>query len=239
MAESYQGNTEFQPDFESEGEGAGCQNPALIMPENENISDDAVTNSWNEQIISFFDRMAPEWDRRMVKDDAKINLILDAAGVKKGSVVLDVACGTGILFPYFLERNVSHVIGVDISPGMAHIAAGKFQDPRIEVICGNIETIPVRMLCDCCVIYNALPHFENPQRLVSRLVGWLNPGGRLTVAHGMGLEALQRHHAGQARNVSRRMPSADELAQLLSPWLSVDVRISDNEKYIVSGIVSK
>ena len=141
-----------------------------------------------KEIIAYFDRCAPQWDARMVTDDGKINGILDAAGVREHDVVLDVACGTGVLFPYYLNRNVARVIGVDISPEMAKIAASKLHDPRIEVLCGDMETIPVRMQCDCCVIYNAFPHFEEPERLVERLAQWVKPGGRLTVAHSMGLE---------------------------------------------------
>ena len=94
----------------------------------------------------------------------------------------------------------------------------KWMTPRVEVICGDIETIPVRRRCDCCVVYNAFPHFEDPLRLVARLVRWLKPGGRLTVAHGMSLEALQRHHTGGAAHVSRAMLSVEELAAVLAPW---------------------
>ena len=43
-----------------------------------------------KEIAAFFDRMAPEWDANMIKSDEKINFILDAAGVKENSVVLDV-----------------------------------------------------------------------------------------------------------------------------------------------------
>ena len=69
-----------------------------------------------KEIIAYFDRCAPQWDARMVTDDGKINGILDAAGVREHDVVLDVACGAGVLFPYYLNRNVARVIGVDISP---------------------------------------------------------------------------------------------------------------------------
>ncbi|HHW11604.1 MAG TPA: class I SAM-dependent methyltransferase [Firmicutes bacterium] len=192
-------------------------------------------DSWNQRVISFFDRMAPEWDARMIIDEAKLSFILDAAGVRKGAVVLDVACGTGVLFPYYLRRNVARVIGVDISAEMVRIAAQKVADPRFEVICGDIQRIPVRSDCDCCVIYNAFPHFEDPRRLVASLARWLKPGGRLTVAHSMGLEALRRHHAGSAAHVSREMLSAEELAAVLAPWFAVDTMIADREKYIVSG----
>lgn len=172
----------------------------------------------------------------MVTDDQKIELILSAAEVCANQVVLDVACGTGVLFPYYLRRNVSRVIGVDISPEMARIASSKFRDPKITVICADVETLAVAELCDCCVIYNAFPHFEDPARLIARLAQWVKPGGRITVAHGMSLQALHRHHAGRAEHVSRPMLPPQELSRLLAPWFCADTLISDEEKYIVSGI---
>lgn len=191
-------------------------------------------NSWKREVVTFFDRLAPEWDARMVADEAKINLILDMAGVSTDAVVLDVACGTGVLFPYYLRRKVARVIGVDISPAMARLAATKSSDPRIEVICGDVEMIPVHQLCDCGVIYNAFPHFEDPPRLIAVLARWLKPDGRLTIAHGMSLTALRRHHA-RCEHVSREMLAANEMAEVLAPWFEVDTKISDGEKYIVSG----
>ncbi|HEY8392245.1 MAG: class I SAM-dependent methyltransferase [Firmicutes bacterium] len=190
---------------------------------------------WKHQVATFFDRLAPEWDARTVIDEAKINYILDAAGVKENTVVLDVACGTGVLFPYYLRRDVTQVIGVDISAGMARLAAKKVDDPRFMVICGDIEVLPVRRFCDCCVVYNAFPHFEDPPRLINRLAQWLKPGGRLAVAHSMGLEALRRHHTKGAAHVSREMLSTDKMAELLAPWFEVDTKIADQEKYLVSG----
>lgn len=192
-------------------------------------------NSWKHEVATFFDRLAPQWDARMVTDEAKIKFILDAAEVKENAVVLDVACGTGVLFPYYLRRNVAHVVGVDISAEMARLAAKKVNDPRFEVIRGDIEVIPVHRFCDCGVIYNAFPHFEDPPRLIARLARWLKPNGRLTVAHGMSLEALRRHHLKSAKHVSREMLPVDELAKVLFPWFEVDTAVADREKYIVSG----
>ena len=187
-------------------------------------------------LISFFDRAASEWDARMVTDERKIEYILDRAGVCTGSMVLDVACGTGVLFPYYLRRNPARVIAVDISPEMARIAAQKAEGGVIEVLCGDIETLSPETLCDCCVVYNAFPHFEDPSRLIARLARWIRPGGRITVAHSMSLDALHRHHAGRAEHVSRPMLSPQELTKLLSPWFAVDTAVSDEEKYVVSGV---
>lgn len=133
------------------------------------------------------------------------------------------------MFPYYLARGAERVIGVDISAQMARIAASKMHDQRVEVICGDVEEIPVERLCDCCVVYNAFPHFESPERLVERLSHWLKSGGRLTVAHGMSLDALRMHHKGRADSVSREMLTAEELSAVFAPYFDVDVAVSDDE----------
>lgn len=196
---------------------------------------EARAGTWKQEVAAFFDRLAPEWDARTVIDEAKIDFILDAAEVKENAVVLDVACGTGVLFPFYCRRQVARVIGVDISAEMARRAAQKANDPRLVVTCGDIEVLPVQCLCDCCVVYNAFPHFEDPRRLIGRLAQWLKPGGRLTIAHSMSLEALRRHHAGRAAHVAREPLPVEELAALLAPWFRVDTKIADQEKYLVSG----
>ena len=91
-------------------------------------------------------------------------------------------------------------------------------------------------MCDCCVIYNAFPHFPNRELLIGSLAKWIKPGGRLTVAHSMSLEQLRKHHAGRAENVSLEMLLPEELAACMEPWFCVDTALSDNEKYIVSGV---
>ena len=78
-----------------------------------------------QSVIEFFDRCAPSWDAEMIKSDAIINRILDNAEVGEGMAVLDVACGTGVMFDYYLQRDVASVTGIDISPEMAKIAAGR------------------------------------------------------------------------------------------------------------------
>ena len=40
------------------------------------------------EIIEFFDRLAPNWDADMIRYDDVINLILDNAGVKRAKTFL-------------------------------------------------------------------------------------------------------------------------------------------------------
>ena len=53
-----------------------------------------------KDIIAFFDQCAPTWDAGMIKNDRIIETILDHTGICAGMDVLDVACGTGVMFPY-------------------------------------------------------------------------------------------------------------------------------------------
>ena len=93
-----------------------------------------------KDVIAFFDRCAPSWDADMIKSDVIIGKILDNAEVGDGMDVLDVACGTGVMFDYYLDRNVASVTGIDISPEMAKIAAQKYSaQPKIQVICADVE----------------------------------------------------------------------------------------------------
>ena len=50
-------------------------------------------------VIAFFDKRAAAWDAEMIRHEPVIQAILDNAGVGNGVRVLDVACGTGVLFP--------------------------------------------------------------------------------------------------------------------------------------------
>ncbi len=185
-------------------------------------------------IIAFFDREAPHWDAEMVKDDAIIGKILDGAGLKAGMDVLDVACGTGVMIPYYLDRNAGSVTAIDISPEMARIAAKKF--PEARVICGDAETAAFDRKFDCVMIYNAFPHFPDPEALIRRLSYLLKPGGSLTVAHGMSRSALDAHHRGRASRVSMGLMHQDDLAALFEKTLSVTVKLSDEKMYQVTGI---
>jgi demethylmenaquinone methyltransferase/2-methoxy-6-polyprenyl-1,4-benzoquinol methylase len=184
-------------------------------------------------IAEFFDRCAPWWDDDMIRNEVIIETILDNAGINSGMDVLDVACGTGVLFPDYLKRGVNSVTGIDISPEMAKIAASKF--PEVRVICGDVEEAAFDKKFDAIMVYNAFPHFPDPEKLIKVLAGLVKPGGRLCVAHGMSRAQLQRHHAGRASQVSIDLIHEKELAGIFAPYFDVDVIISNDRMYQVAG----
>ena len=186
-----------------------------------------------KEIAEFFDRCAPWWDEDMIRNEVIITAILDNCGIKDGMDVLDVACGTGVLFPDYLKRGVESVTGIDISPEMAKIAAEKF--PEVKVICGDVEETDLGRQFDAVMVYNAFPHFPDPARLIETLARVVKPGGRLSVAHSMSREKLQQHHSGRASRVSIDLIHEKELAALFAPFFDVDVVISNDRMYQVAG----
>lgn len=188
-------------------------------------------------VSAFFDSLADSWDDDMIKIQWKIDKILDVAEVTEGKTVLDVACGTGVLIPDYLKRNVEKCVAVDISERMIEIAKIKFsQNDNIEFLCADAEQYEFSEKFDCIVIYNAFPHFADRKQLFENLSNYLKNGGRITIAHGMSREALIKHHSGSAEKVSTILPEAEELAEIMKAYFIPDTIISTDEIYIVSGI---
>lgn len=184
-------------------------------------------------IINFFDRYAASWDKNLVRNESVISQILEKSEIRQGIDVLDIASGTGVLFPDYISRGVASLTGVDISPEMVKITKEKF--PGIEIICADAETYSFEKSYDVAMIYNAFPHFSDPVRLINNLALTLKKGGRLTVAHGMSEVELEKCHSGVAKNVSSQLLKKEELAKIMSEYFDVDIMISDDSMYMVSG----
>ncbi len=185
------------------------------------------------EVIAFFNSVALGWDAIQVRDEEIIDLILRKGAVTSGAQVLDVACGTGVLFPDYISRGAV-ATGIDISPEMVNIARKKY--PEIDVICGDAQTYDFGKSFDVVMIYNAFPHFPEPEKLIESLADKLKTGGRLSVAHGISEKELEKCHSGAARNISIPLVKKEALAEMMKPWFEVDVLISDDRMYMVSGV---
>ena len=188
-------------------------------------------------IITFFDNEASSWDERQIRNENAIKDILDMGDIEKGKTVLDVACGTGVLFNDYIKRNVKSVLGIDISSNMVKIAKENYKNTIIDVVCDDVITHKFTEKFDCIMVHNAFPHFKDSKALIEKLSTLLNDGGRLTIAHSMSKAEIDKCHEGKAHFVSVKLMDETDLAELMSNYLSVDTVISDDEKYIVSGLI--
>lgn len=193
-------------------------------------------NIEKQAIIDYFNKQAKIWDEQTIRDDGKVAFILDKAGVGRDKSILDVACGTGVLFPDYLACNVKKILGVDIASKMVDVAQEKYKDnEKVELLVGDIAEIQLSEKFDCILIYNALPHLPSVSDLISRLSDLLKPEGRLTVAHGMGRAWINQIHDLTPEQVSADLMSAEDLAKIISLSLNVDTVIDNAEMYMVSA----
>ena len=100
---------------------------------------------------------------------------------------------------------------------------------------GDVEGYEFDKQFDCIVVYNAFPHFPNPDTLICCLAGLLRKGGKLTIAHGMSRAQLDDHHNDvAAQQISNGLMPASWLNEIFAKYLKV-TKIIDSTFYQVVG----
>ena len=109
--------------------------------------------------------------------------VADAAAIRQGDRVLDVACGTGVLARAAASRAgpTGAVTGLDFSPGMLAVAARV--SPGLRWQQGTAEALPFPdQSFDAVVSQFGLMFFPDRVGALREMMRVLVPGGRLAVA---------------------------------------------------------
>ena len=115
--------------------------------------------------------------------------MINAAKIRSGYDVLDVACGTGVLardiYPHV--GRAGSVTGLDVNDGM--LAVARKSEPEIEWIADKAEQLPFEDdRFDAVVSQFGMMFFEDRNAAVAEMVRVLKPGQQLAVAVWDGLE---------------------------------------------------
>jgi ubiquinone/menaquinone biosynthesis C-methylase UbiE len=162
------------------------------------------------------DASAPElYERYLVPAITSVwaSDLLDRISPKRGDVVLDVACGTGVVARLTEQRGLaSRVVGLDLNTAMLAIARSK--SPQIEWIEGSALDLPFDAdSFDIVLCQLGLQFF--PDRLLGlrEMVRVLKPGGRAGFSVYSGIEktpaayafvqALDQHLGEEASRTKR------------------------------------
>jgi ubiquinone/menaquinone biosynthesis C-methylase UbiE len=130
-----------------------------------------------------------------------IGPLLDAAHVRPGVRVLDVATGPGYVAAAAAQRGAA-VVGVDFSAAM--LAEARRHHPGIDFQAGNAEALSFPDASfDAVVMSFGLLHLEHPDQALAEAHRVLRPGGRVgftvwarpeeAIPFGIVLRAIERH----------------------------------------------
>lgn len=105
--------------------------------------------------------------------------LLDAAGVRPGARVLDVATGPGYVAAAAAERGAD-VVGMDVAGAM--LALARRAHPGLDFRTGDAEALPLADASYDMVVANlALLHLGRPDQAAREFARVLVPGGRVAL----------------------------------------------------------
>jgi ubiquinone/menaquinone biosynthesis C-methylase UbiE len=109
-----------------------------------------------------------------------IEALLDAAGVARGSRVLDVGTGAGDAAGRAVERG-AQATGVDVASAMVEIASGRY--PQAAFVQASATELPFAdATFDAAIGNNVIQHVGEPKLAARELERVLAPGGHVALS---------------------------------------------------------
>jgi ubiquinone/menaquinone biosynthesis C-methylase UbiE len=181
----------------------------------------------------FFDDLAAEWDLMFTAEDMeRLTHIVEKLKVNSGMDILDLGCGTGVLFD-MLRRMVGDtgsVTGVDFSYEMAQKAHRNFPFANVNVVDADASALPFGdSSFDMAVAFSAFPHFTDQQRAIDETHRVLKPGAMFYIIHLISSKELADVHLGIGGAVENDvLPPESSLRKMLNNSKFEEVSVQDH-----------
>ena len=157
-----------------------------IFEEIYKMVDFALISPDHPYVLMDFDKDADFWDMRLSSSfhSAYRELVLRLTGLKEGSYVLDLGCGS--VSPAYFGRFIGEdgrYLGVDYSPALLEIARARVEKMNLPVELKEMDVglIKPRTSYDVAIMTFTMEYLTNRREVLRKVMDSLNSGGKLVV----------------------------------------------------------
>jgi len=190
---------------------------------------------------AYFNSVSDQWDEWNREADMvpRIQSDLYGFGIGRGERIIDLGCGTGILFGPLLERvgPDGMVEGVDYARSMVERAARKHPDPRLACHVSDAAFLPFRDgSIDRIVCFSTWPHFPDPRAVLIEARRVLRPAAVLHVWHVDGRTAINAIHTDIGGAIATDLLVAGSMLAAEATRVGFEplVVLDEDDRYLVS-----
>lgn len=194
----------------------------------------------NLLIRRYFNGLAQDWNSKQSEQDEKIYQLLSHLDLKRCNAILDMGCGTGVLFPFLnnLTQGKATIFAIDFAEGMAREAAQQ-NYPAVKILCGCARYLPLLdNSIDLIIAFHVFPHIQGKNLALKECWRVLKPGGELAIMHLHGSQetsAIHKEIGGTVKN--HELHSGTELGCMLEKEnFNIKKTIDRSGEYFINGI---
>lgn len=182
-----------------------------------------MANKNYDDKIDYFNNLSANWDEVVGNDQLRIQKlrnVFSLININPSDTVMDVGCGTGVLFTLIQERigPQGTLIAVDTSDKMIEVAKKRYANfNNITYAVGPLEeiTLPDKSI-NVILCFAVFPHIEDKQMALKKCYNFLTVDGSLYIFHLSDTKSLNEFHHNLNAPVSRDyMPNRNELEEII------------------------
>jgi len=174
----------------------------------------------NDLILTrnYFNELANEWDDIQTLEQLHIEKLLRRLRLQQFNSILDLGCGTGVLFPYLnsMTNPDTSIYAIDFADCMTQIAKNNDKN-GIQVVCGDVHKLPFNNgMFEMIIAFHVFPHIHRKLLALAECRRVLKHKGKLAILHVHSSEEINSIHAeigGAVKN--HTLPSTGEMSELL------------------------